>query len=320
MKKPKYVIVSLRQTCGGPIALHALCKHIQDMGYDASVFYVPANMRYVKGQKALWLLRWIKYTVKDAVKYTMARFAVGELGKSNAYQQCYILPPVRGCKRKYVPFVGKNVIVVYPETIHGNFLHASKVVRWLLYHHDYPQEVCDAYSENDLFVAYRDVFNDKELNPEGFTVQTPYFDMDLYKRYNYGERKGKCYIIRKGTQRPDLPAEFDGVIIDGLPEKEIVRIFNECEYCISYDTQTSYSEIAAICGCVSVIIPEKGKRKEDYRPNDEPTNGIAWGFSENEISRAVKTQHLVEGFYHNLNEKSRESAANFVKICEDYFE
>ena len=143
--------------------------------------------------------------------------------------------------------------------------------------------------------------------------------LDLYKRTNYGPRKGKCYIVRKGASRPDLPKKFDGVVIDYLPEKEKVEVFNKCEYCISYDTQTSYSKIAAICGCISIVVPEEGKSRRDYISTNEKCYGVAYGYSKEEINFSLETQEKALQFYKDLNEKSMNQIKSFVKKCEEYF-
>ena len=39
-KKMKFVIVSPRQTGGGAIVLHKLCKLLADRGYDAKIFHI----------------------------------------------------------------------------------------------------------------------------------------------------------------------------------------------------------------------------------------------------------------------------------------
>ncbi len=216
------------------------------------------------------------------------------------------------------PFVGKNTIVVYPEITYGNPVHAKRVVRWLLYHNRFPGDK-NAYGEDDLFFAYRPIFNDYDLNPTCRTLTTPYFDFDVYHRTNYGERSGKCYILRKGKGREDLPEVLDGPVIDDLPEQEKVRLFNQCEWCISYDMQTAYSEIAAMCGCISVVVPEPGKTKADYRTPDDTNFGVAFGFSEEEIAHAVQTRDQVYDHFKSRNEHSMEEVKKFVAICEEYF-
>ena len=134
------------------------------------------------------------------------------------------------------------------------------------------------------------------MNPKGLEVKLVYFDNLKYRQYNFGYREGKCYIVRKGRIRKDLPSEFDGPTIDyGMDEEEIVRILNTCKYCYSYDMQTFYSTIAVVCGCISILVPEPGKDLCDYKSEDEIRQraGIAFGDSPEEIQFAVSTRPLL---------------------------
>jgi len=42
----------------------------------------------------------------------------------------YVNLTIKGCKRKLLPCVSKNTIVIYPESVYGNFLKAKNVVRY----------------------------------------------------------------------------------------------------------------------------------------------------------------------------------------------
>ena len=197
-----------------------------------------------------------------------------------------------------LPFFSKShTIVVYPEVFYGNFLNAHHVVRWLLYHYKFSDDP-KAYNKNDLFIAFRKVFNDYRLNPEEKVVTLSYFNRKLYCQYNFGERKENCYLIRKGRNRKDLPTSFDGPVIDfGMSEEQIVAILNEHKYCFLYDTQTFYGKIAAVCGCIPIVICEPGKTKRDYLSKEECENsyGIAYANTEEEIQLAISTrQQLIE--------------------------
>lgn len=307
----KFVIVSPRQSAGGPIVLHALCKYLIELGYDSKIFYSEV-WEYKQKNKYRYWCKWFRRTVRDAFKCFRARVLKQKSSKLNGY----IDESVRGCPRKYLPFVDDDTIVVYPEIMYGNPLNAKKVVRWFLYHNRFDDS---AYGEKDLFICYREVFNDWRLNPKGLILQTPYFDLDKYKQYNFGDRKGICYIVRKGSKRPDLPKKFDGIVIDNLLEEEKVKVFNECEYCISYDTQSSYSQIAAICGCISIVVPEQGKYKEDYVSGDEFVYGVGYGFSLQEREYAIDTKSLVKKYYETLNKSGMNNTEKFIKYCEYAF-
>lgn len=310
MKKLKYIIVSPTSGSGGAIALHALCKCLNDLGEKATMFYPDSFHMNLRND----IFSQCYSATKKIVKKLL-----GKVSKK-ARRRYPVSGPIP-CPTTYFPRINKNTIVVYPEIIHGNILGAKNVVRWLLWHNrTYKTEngKCIGYDKNDLFFCYREVFNDYELNPECRKLHVASFDFETYKRYNFGERKGKCYIIRKGSFRSDLPREFDGPIIDALSEKEKVKFFNECEYCISYDTQTTYSQIASLCGCVSVIIPEPKKTRADYR-HEEPYYGVAFGLSAEEIKFASETQGRVQEQFETIIADSLSETQTFIDECEAYF-
>ena len=313
-KPYRFVIVSPRQHKGGSIVLHSLCKQLDNMGYDSSIFYI-GDSNYRKGNRCKFWVNYIAYIIKDTFKLCAVRFFAKNAFINHDFFSGYVNLTVHGCKRHYIPVVGKNTIVIYPEVVYGNFLHAKKVVRWLLYYNKYRT---GDYNKKDLFICYRPEFNDKELNPLYNAVKCPYFNLDLYRRTNYGVRNGTCYIIRKGKNRLDLPSKYDGIIIDNLSELEIVNVFNKCEICISYDTQTAYTSIAALCGCTSVVIPEVGKTADYYRRED-PMYGIAYGFEHSELDYAKHTQHLVFEKFKKVNEECEKNAETFFRLCVDYF-
>lgn len=196
-------------------------------------------------------------------------------------------------------------------------MKGKHVVRWLLYYNKFQDNDIDI--DKDMFVCFRHEFNDLRLNPKEITLYCPYYNLELYKQTNLGKRSGKCYIIRKGRDRVDLPKTFDGLIIDDMFETDKVRVMNECEYCISYDTQTAYNRIAALCGCISVVMPEPGKGMDAYRNQYDKRYGIAIGFAQEQIQYAKETVGLLLEEHMNINRLSQESVEKFVKICHERF-
>lgn len=309
----KFVIVSHKQTGGGAIVLHKLAKTLQECGYDSTVFYV----REVSDNRGLFLYYQFKYNIKEFVKLLITKVLPDSKFSEKIYQG-YIYLPVHGCKRKYIPWVDDDTIVIYPEILRGNPLHAKHVVRWLLFYNRFPGD--DTwYAPSDLFVAYREQFNDKKLNPRNYILKIFNFDYELYKRTNYGSREGSCYVIRKGSERCDLPGKFDGPVIDNLCEPEKVRILNQCEKCYLYDTQTFYASIAALCGCIPIVVPEPGKTRKDYVKEDDKIFGVAYGDTPEEIEYAIRTRDKVQQRITNMLRDNEPNVLNFVKVCKDYF-
>ena len=320
MTKFHFIIVSCRLTRGGTLVLSALCKLLRDRGYSAKMFYINDLPKKETNWTSWWL-----WQIRSYIKMPFIRLLCA-LNKSsekeiNKIRREIIYQPIKGLPTQYFPIFNRSkTIVVYPEIIYGNFLKAKKVVRYLLYYNKlYKADDKDSFGENDLFIAHREVFNDPDLNPGKNLVQLNWFDSTLYRQYNFGERKGNCYILRKGKNRPDCPDHFDGPVIDyGMSEEQIVQVFNQCKYCYSYDMQTYYLTIAAVCGCIPILIPEPGKVLSDYFGHQPKPLGRAWGDSPEEIQFALNTRAalLKKIDYQERNEKN---ISHFLQLVESYF-
>ncbi len=317
MSKLKFVIVSPTQRGGGSIVLHELCKLLNDRGYNSKIFYAPCSVR-----SNCNVVSWVEifvYKIKNVIRYILCcLLAFTPLSKYERYSTGCTYKVVKGCRHKILPFVDSDTVVIYPEVVYGNFLKAKNVVRYLLYHYQYSGDN-NAYSPNDLFICYRKYFNDNVLNPDKIKLGINIFDVKLYKNRNSKSRAGKCYIVRKGKKRPDIPDSFDGPVIDALSEPEIAKLFNRCKYCISYDTQTAYTMLAAYSGCIPIVIPEPGKSRFDYCGPDEIHYGIAYGDSKDEIAFAIQTRDKVVNYLGCGEHYDEKELQDFVSLCENRF-
>ena len=313
----KFIIVSPRQRSGGPIVLHLLCKLLNEMGHDARIFYFYGENEKIKYNDKVFWNNYKTFFIKDFIKDVLTRIPV--LRNYMKRFAGYYYKPIDGTKRQITPHFNKDkTIVIYPEIVYGNFLKAKNVVRYLLYYNRYKNEA-EAYDKNDMFVCYREIFNDYDLNPECKKMTLLNFDSKLYRQTNFGEREGTCYIVRKGRNRPDLPEEFDGIVVDTLDEAAKVKVFNQCKYCISYDMQTFYSTVAAICGCIVIQKTEEGKTRSDYLSDSDVKYGVAYGDSEEELKYANETRHLIIEQIQREQETNIVEVKRFVQYCQDYF-
>ena len=304
IRRPRFLIASPPQFWGGPIVLHLLCRMLADLGYDAKIFMLRTDVRYPLSRQ-------------ECLRQYLPFMNGGKAPELPDSQE----GAVKGCTITNWPYVDDDTIVVYPEVIFGNPLAAKHVVRWFLNVNRFKDEIyaSQAYGKDDMFMCYRDVFNDYQLNPTCRQVTLNHFNYDLYKRWNYGAREGSCFIIRKGRERSDLPPAVQGVILDNLSEEEKVKVMNQCEYCYSYDTQTFYSLVAAICGCVSVVIPEPGKKREDYLSEGEKGWGIAYGTAPEEIEFARSTCKDLLADIESYKVRNKENVHKFLDYCQEYF-
>ena len=210
-----------------------------------------------------------------------------------------------------------ETVVIYGETIEGNPLNAPYVVRWILA----PlgicsnSNICNTWGKNDL-VYY---FNSEEKiknNPEKLGSVYKLLNIMYINPYaqinNTNSRSGICYTIRKANAYHKKlkivhpPKSFE---IKQPSQMECIKIFNKYKYFVSYDPCTFYSIIAAMCGCISVVVKVDGLSKEDWlntlacteylKETGEKLYGIAYG--KEEIEFAKNTLHLVEEQWININ-------------------
>ncbi|MBQ5606430.1 MAG: hypothetical protein IIU87_04385 [Prevotella sp.] len=303
---------------GGTLVLSVLCKTLREIGYDARIFFVNPHFcsggkHFRKQERNMYYALFKKYVKLSCNKIL------------NKHFNCDIpqtpVTTMSGIKIQHNPFYNRNkAIVLYPEFTYGNPLYARDVVRWFLFYNRFRPED-NAYGKKDLFIAYREIFNDITLNPEQHIINIKYFDSTLYRQYNFKERKGNCYILRKGKNRTDIPSSFDGPCFDdNMSQEDLVKIFNEHKYCYSYDTQTFYSSIAAVCGCIPIVMLEPDKTIDDYLNEEERSKhyGVAYGNTPDQIEYAIKTRgQLLESL--DFDEINRLNALKFVEIVERRF-
>lgn len=314
-------IVNIREYRGGTLVLSALCGLLRELGYDARLLIVPylpeekiARINFYKD----CIVKNTKYLIKSVLKKYIARIYPSAKFVKHFVSQANVLN-IKGIKIQWYPFINKNSIVIYPEVVYGNVLGAKNVARWLLYKY-YHKDDKGAYNKDDFFFAYRDIFDIPEFNPNHNIITIHYFNKELYRQYNpLKERVGNCYLIYKGRNRSDLPTKFDGPIIDSkMPQEEIVDILNNCKYCYCYDPQTFYMQIAAVCGCIPILVMEPNKTEKDYLSDNENHYGIAYGDNEEQIKYAVDTREKCLSLL-NYDKQNRENALQLIRLLQNRF-
>lgn len=313
--KQKFVIVSPRQASGGGIVLHILCEELIKKGYDTRIFFTHAYPRPKESKFHFWL-RWFKHFVIDTTKLMLSAVLPKRILKKGAAFNGYHYKVCKNYRRKYLPWVDDKTIVVYPDVVYGNFLKAKKVVRWLLYYNRYDDS---AYEPTDHFFAYHALFNDLRLNPDNKLLNFKFYDSATFHQSNFEKRKGRCYILRKGKNRKDLPKDFKAPIIDDYSEEEKAAAFNQYKYCVFYDLETGYTTLAALCGCIPIVVVPEGVSKDDFMKKGVFTDGIAYGLAKSEIRRAVEHRDCIFAVVEAYQKENEEMINYFIDYCQKNF-
>jgi len=295
----KFIIVApgYDDNAGGIVVLHQLCDRLNNLGYKASLwpFFKPV-LDFSNPFKTIYLL--FRY-FRKSIKYGF---------KTN--------PKLNTPIASYQDI--KDAVVVYPEVIVGNPLKAKNVVRWLLHKPGFNNGGKIDFGTDDLFFYYDKAFDDSRYNshPDN-RLHIISQRSDVYKITNHDIRYGTCYLLRKGYKREIVHNKADSVLVDGLSHEETADVFNQSEFCISYDTYTMYLVYAAMCGCIPVVIPEEGVTKEQWQPNEENRYGIAYGFDD--INYAIETRPLLLQHIEKQERESNQSVIHFIEKCKEYF-
>ena len=190
--------------------------------------------------------------------------------------------------------VDENTVVVYPEVIFGNPLKANYVVRWILCELgiNSPQNIYTTWGEND-FVYHYCTYNPNE-DVKNYNILAPLYLNPALK--NYGKpRDGYCHIIRKAHKFHNsleyIHPQDSLFLDDNLSQEILIDILNRKEYLISYDPYSFISNMAALCGCIPVVIPIA------------KTTKTAW-FQSTSLSRILELhgQHEFKGIAYGLEE------------------
>ena len=216
-------------------------------------------------------------------------------------------------------FDKNRTVVVYGETMRGNPLKATNVVRWIMN----TPGVCGGdgvYELTDHIFQYHPWFTvDPRYEVKG---QLTAIDLDhqlkTYQNKNLSNREGGAYLVRKGRDKKhnQHPANFVHAdpLLEKMSDEEAADFFNRIETFISYDDMTFISVQAALCGCKSIIIPGEGDRSEESLKKVNRIKGVAYGFEDQEWVQS--TTHALRPEFETINTENLATIQGFYEYCE----
>lgn len=222
------------------------------------------------------------------------------------------------------PFLGNCVIpideciVIYPEIVHGNPVNAKHVVRWILNTPGKCGGVGTGFYENkkdtDLVYKYSTFFEYDGLVTG--MMRTSYIDFDLFKNNQIKRDIKECFLIKKGgvanVKHSDIAIDFSRFQSNWV---EASKILNRCETFYCYDNECFWVTLAALCGCVVVVIPNTELTSIEWKKHF-PFNKYGIAFGMDEIQWAKDTLGLVYDHCLEQQEKDRASIRQMMDDCD----
>ena len=304
----KFVIFSpsYSENNGGAVTLHHLCDLINKIGYECYLYPAFDNFELNKNNYKNTLYSFLKKMVRQPLRIfkTSNRFTTPVL---------YDFPG----RHKI-----EDMVVIYPEIVFGNPLQAKNVVRWLLHNPGFFSKKI-YYGSNEIYFKYSNQYSDFNYLNSMTSKNILYIFTYLKNYYNneniHLDRFGVAYCVRKGALS-EIPLDISqAILIDGMKHKEISKIFKRVKYFISFDLNTAFSRFAAICGCISIVVPVKGVRKETWQPDKTKRYGISYGFEKDEISEAISSIEKLNKELEIEEYESINSVKNFIYEVESFF-
>lgn len=210
-----------------------------------------------------------------------------------------------------------DCIVIYPEGIQYNPLQSKNIVRWILG----PPRLEDAatWSKNDMIFWYMDYYyvdSIGQFDNQLFVTET---HSDIFYNKNY-TRSGSSYCIRK-CKDPKFIHPNDSMFIPYHAAGDLIglaELFNRTEKFYCYDNYTFLSVQAAMCGCISIVVPDGTKTKKEWLSGSKLTKyGIAFG--EDDIIRAKETLPLLLRELEQVNLDTKKQIYIFIDKCKKFF-
>ncbi len=201
--------------------------------------------------------------------------------------------------------VDRNGVAIYPEIISGNPFHCHKVVRWILMTPGFFGGD-GKYLPADYVYKYTNQYSipDESLNRGLLTVMNSNTDLFVDRGT---PRSGTCHLVRKGSSKPQNEHSSDSLCIDDYHlrggDQFLVDTFNSRETFISYDHATYISIQAALCGAISIIIPDPHMSITEWKEKDL-FHGYGRSYGLHDIPWAIETRELLRQEVHKTIELS----------------
>mgnify|MGYP003669631530 CR=1 FL=1 len=305
--KKKYIVYTPEydENNGGAIVLHKLCSILNDLGNEAYIypFKICLPKKDDNGYQ-IYFRRIIKY-----FKLKLKKTVTNDSFNTPIF-------PKKSLK------IDSSFIVIYPEIVDGNPLNAKNVIRWLLHRPGFFSGKIN-YSKGELYFRYQkglvSEFHFKDSFTSDLFLKVIHFPRNLYNNKDLAKvRTGSAYSIRKGKGKKFQHDLVGSILIDGKSHEEISQIFKRVKVFISYDTQTAYSRLAALCECESIIIPDEGQSKNDWKPLIKQRYGLSFGFDDYYTNNSSQYDLLLTQILLEENE-SESNVKKFVVESQQYF-
>jgi len=223
------------------------------------------------------------------------------------------IPTIHQCKEDL-----NTCIAVYPEVIAGNPFNSSTVVRYLL---NIPGVIGgpSTFPKSDILFAYSGIFNSRIGLPKDRILYAPCLNTERFRDKGFIRTKA-FYYKGKGLAKFALG-------VDQLPvgtafrgnekQEELVNLLNHTAILFSYDCVTAMNEVARLCGCPVVLMPNDQWSREDCLLLDTwEAGGMGYGLEEMNYAKNTISSKKLKERYDELEIRFQKQLDNFISVTQ----
>ena len=177
-----------------------------------------------------------------------------------------------------------DFITIYPEIVHGNPFKSHRVVRYIL---ATPGVMAMGgvrgpitFPKDEKTYVFSELYNTMGVDDKHIMF-LPILNTHLFRVTNKGKRTKACKFVGKGEDLhlPETEGLFELNRDFAVNQSQLADFLNECHTMYSYDNNSAMFEVARLCGCRVVIIPQ-AYTKEEFEKYEPGMNGISYGMGE----------------------------------------
>lgn len=211
-------------------------------------------------------------------------------------------------------------IAVYPEIIAGNPFNARCVARYIL---NYPGLLGgpESFDSQEILFAYSKQFGERCGCPDQL-LEVPLVDQALFHPQPVMPRKGACFYAMKYQHvhkqevfgLPPDATEITRDLANSQTPEEIADLFRSSEAFYLFENSALGTE-SILCHCPTVLMPNPYLQKPAGL-DEQDWYGLAWGNTEQELSRARATINSATAVYESKLLKFEQQLQQFIALTQ----
>lgn len=185
----------------------------------------------------------------------------------------------------------------------------------------------EKYRSDELIIQYGKTFTVGTKYENSLSIKPIVTNLNFWKDLGCQRTETPLVLIKKGVISNEDKI-IEGKLIDEVVNMndtretvdfELLKLFNTHKTFITYDNNTFHSVQAALCGAISIVIPDGKLNEKEWRNYKKREYGIAYGNNKEQINFAFNTVDNLKKIIEDELIKSHEEISFLRETVLSYF-